>query len=71
VRSSGKLHGLWRRCTPATVAVAITARRLRERENGVSSGRKEKGGTWRGFYRGEGGRGKGGRGSQWAPAGSS
>jgi hypothetical protein len=28
-----------------------------ERENGTSSGRDEKRGAWRGFYRGEGGRG--------------
>ena len=42
-----------------------------EGENGASSGRKEKGGARRGFYRGEGGSGKFGWGSQWAPAGSS
>jgi hypothetical protein len=35
-----------------------------EREMGASTGREEKGGARRGFYRGEGGRGKVGRGGR-------
>jgi hypothetical protein len=60
--SSGELHGLRRRRTPTTAAVALMARRVRERWGRARVRRRER--EELGFYRGEGGRGKVGRGRE-------
>jgi hypothetical protein len=56
--------------TPATAALDLTARSLRERMGRARVGRKRKELSV-GFIEERGGRGKDGRGSQWASAGSS